>query len=117
MADNVKSLFERLKPLWEAVEKLGEVDPEFDAKAFFDEMWAEEYEDSIASWEAGNTQKINDAELAEDVDTQFKMISAAYATGDAARIDRVIIKIATIRRMKKLGFYELRDRNDDGRDG
>ncbi len=113
MADSEKSLFERLKPIWEAVEKLGEKDPEFDAKAFLDEMWEEEYEDSIASWEAGNTQEISSAELAEDFDRQFMMIAAAYATGEAAKIDRVINHIAIIRRMKKLGVFDLRGSNKD----
>lgn len=59
----------------------------------------------------------SDAELAEDVEKQFKLIGAAYATGNAIKIDRAINRIATIRRLKRLGFYEPGDPNDEDRDG
>ena len=117
MGDREKSLFERLKPLLEAVEKLGEVDPDFDMKAFLDEMWEEDSAVSGASGEGRCSQGSSDAELAEDVEKQFKLIAAAYATGNAVKIDKVINRIATIRRLKRLGFYEPGDPNDEGRDG
>lgn len=105
-------LFERLKPLWEAAEKIGEVDPEFDSKAFMDEIWEVEHEEPIALWEARDSLGIRDADLAADVEKQFKLIAAAYGKGDALKIDRVIDRIATIRRIKRLGFYEPGDPSD-----
>ncbi|WP_170773671.1 hypothetical protein [Ruegeria lacuscaerulensis] len=117
MADSEKSLFERLKPLWEAVEKLGEKDPEFDAKAFLDEMWEEGCAESVALWEARNSLGISGAELAEDLETQLKMIAAAYATAEAAQIDWVVNYIAFIRRLKKQGLFELGGSNENHPDG
>ncbi|UUV05504.1 hypothetical protein [Ruegeria sp. YS9] len=117
MADSEKSLFERLKPIWEAVEKLGEIDPEFDAKTFLDEMWEEDYAESAALWEARNSLGISDAELAKDLETQLKMIAAAYATAEAAQIDRVVNYIAFIRRLKKQGLFDLGGSNEGHPDG
>lgn len=34
-------LLERLRPILEAVDKLGDVDPDFDMKAYMDEMWGD----------------------------------------------------------------------------
>lgn len=34
-------LLERLRPIQEAVDKLGDVDPDFDLKAYLDEMWGD----------------------------------------------------------------------------
>ncbi len=42
-----------------------------------------------------------DADLAEDLETQFKLIAAAYTTGEADEIDRVTNHIAFIWHMKK----------------
>ena len=67
--------------------------------------------------EARDSHGIRDGDLAADVEKQFKLIAAAYASGDAVKIDRVINQIATIRRMTRLGFYEPGDPNDEDRDG
>lgn len=32
-------LLERLRPILEAADKLGKIDPDFDLKAYLDEMW------------------------------------------------------------------------------
>ena len=35
-------LSERLEPIWAIVDAIGPVDPDFDMKAFTDEMWGED---------------------------------------------------------------------------
>lgn len=40
--ENPKPIFERLKPVLERADALGPGDPEFDMKAYLDEMWGED---------------------------------------------------------------------------
>lgn len=39
--DTLSPLLERLGPILEAADRLGEIDPEFDVKAYLDEMWGD----------------------------------------------------------------------------
>lgn len=40
--ENPKPLLERLKPILDRVDALGPGDPDFDMKAYLDEMWGED---------------------------------------------------------------------------
>ncbi|WP_010442353.1 hypothetical protein [Ruegeria conchae] len=91
---------------------MGENDPEFDTRTYLNEMWKEDFAESVAMVEVRDSLGISDADLAEDLETQFKLIAAAYTTGEADEIDRVINHIAFFRHMKKQELHEAGDAND-----
>ncbi|UWR05641.1 hypothetical protein K3740_20490 (plasmid) [Ruegeria conchae] len=62
---------------------MGENDPEFDTRAYLNEMWEEDFAESVAMVGARDNLGTSDADLAEDLETQFKLIAAAHTTGEA----------------------------------
>ncbi|MCG7522784.1 hypothetical protein [Ruegeria sp. Ofav3-42] len=117
MTDSRSDILERLKPLWEAVDKLGVKGSGSDLKAFLDEMWGEENETDAIVSKTENNPDWRDEDLAEDPALQFQMIAVAFATGRADEIDRVMDYIALIRRMKKQGRYDLSRSDEDSSAG
>ena len=117
MAEDRNDLFERLKPIWEAVVKLGENTPELSMKAYLNEMRSEVDKARTASLGTENNPDRCDEKVAEDPEAQFKMIAVAYATGDMDEVDQLINYLAFIRRMKKQGIYELGHWSDEDSDG
>jgi hypothetical protein len=117
MAEKRRDLIKRVKPIQEIVDKLGVKDSGADLKAFFDEMWGEESGADADVLKTGNHPDVRDEDLAEDPAAQLQMISAAYATGNADEIDRVVNYIALIRRLKKQGLYDLGRLGKESPDG
>lgn len=120
MTNGRKEIFERLKPIWEAVGELGELvenDPELNLDACLDEMWDEKGETHAPLSGTGKSPARRDEKVAKDPEAQFKMLAVAYATGDMDEVDRVIDYLAFVRRMKKQGVYELGHSREEDLDG
>lgn len=112
MTSGQRNLIERVQPIWEAVGKLGENNPEHSLKAYLDVMWSED-ETTTASLGAGNSPARRDEKIADNPEAQFKMIAVAYATEEMDEIDQVVNFLAFIRRMKKQGVYEIGHWSDE----
>ena len=77
MTTSSSDLFDLLKPIWEAVEKLGFDDTGIDMKAFMDKMWDETGETNFGVGFEKIELTQHDERFALDPSAQLKMISDA----------------------------------------
>ncbi|MBO9403344.1 hypothetical protein [Shimia sp. R9_3] len=109
MSKPLESLLGELRSLQEAAEKLGKRHPNFDYKSYMEEIWSNDCSNPARTNSLEEIENKSDLELSNNLDLQYRLLTAAYLTCDDREIDQAVNRVSNVRRMKKQGIFDLMD--------